>query len=83
MQTKDDNEFEVEPCNWQAFDVFRRVHTQWRTAGYVGGLAVTGLDYNVVLGILDRMRLPPEEQLNLLDKVQLIEIGYINTVSKQ
>lgn len=41
---------EVWPENWQAFQIFLRVGTQWRA----GTLGATGLDYNALYPLLDR-----------------------------
>lgn len=60
---------EVWPENWPAFDLFGRMATQWR----IGMNGPSGLDYNVLLRFLDRMRLDPEEYDRLLEDVAVME----------
>ena len=60
---------DVWPEHTAALRLFMRCGTQWRTsmAGYVG------LDYNVVLSLMDRMRLDDEAHEQLLDDVRVME----------
>lgn len=48
---------EVWPENWASFQLLVDIQTQWRGAG----MAIIGLDYNVVYHKLDRMNLSPED----------------------
>lgn len=60
------------PENWQAVETFQRVSRQWRYAG-MGGPC--GLDVQAVISVISLYQLPPAEQLERLDQVQLIERG--------
>ena len=62
-------EVEVWPENHDAVLLFCRVGTQWR-AGMAGA---TGLDYNVVLSLIDRLGLGPDEADELFDDVRHLE----------
>src|SRR5690606_18829551 len=60
---------EVWPENYAAFQLFCDLQTQWRVSmnGY------SGLDYNVLFKLLDRMRLSDEEYDLLFEDVQYME----------
>jgi hypothetical protein len=69
---------EVWPENWQAFDLFRALSTQWR----VGMAGPTGLDYNTLFHKMDRMRLEPDEYDELEADIRTMEfaaLGAMNT----
>jgi hypothetical protein len=59
-------EFEIWPENWPVWVLFNRVGTQWRD-GY------TGLDYNVLLRFLDRMRLDDSDYEQMLNDISVLE----------
>lgn len=56
--------------------VFCRVETQWRT----GLIGATGLDYNVVLRLLDDEDLTREERRELLDDIKVLEVQALQTM---
>lgn len=60
---------EVWPENHQAVTLFCRVGTQWRAG--MGG--ATGLDYNVVLSLIDRLGLDAVEADELFEDVRHLE----------
>lgn len=59
------------PCNVVALAVFRRCFTQW----YVGGMdgRRTGLRYAVARGIFDALGGKPEDWLDTLEELQVME----------
>lgn len=62
-------EVEVWPENHEAVTLFCRVGTQWRAG--MGG--ATGLDYNVVLTLIDRLGLGADEADELFEDVRHLE----------
>jgi hypothetical protein len=56
------------PENMEAFDLWMICQTQWRT----GGFGVTGLDYNVLFKIAEKI-LEIEIDRALLTKIQVLE----------
>lgn len=59
----------VLPDNEQAYSLFMFMFTQWR-----GGMnGYTGLDYNVLLHKMDRMKLSEDEYLQLENDMQIME----------
>lgn len=70
---------EVWPENWQAFQLFAYMETQWR----IGMGGATGLDYVVLHHKMDRMNLTPEEYEQLEADVRLMEISALATMGKQ
>lgn len=60
---------EVWPENWPAVDLFVRVGTQWR----VGMGGASGLDYNVVWRMIDRLRLGAEQEDDLFEDIRHLE----------
>lgn len=67
---------EVWPENWEAVSLFLRMITQWR----VGMHGPTGLDYGVLLALIDRLGLDPNEADELFDDVRDIEATAINVM---
>ncbi len=62
--------------NWQAFDVFETVRTQWR----VGFGGATGLDYSAVYPLLDRFADDPKDWRRLLDDVRVMEAAALDAM---
>ncbi|SJN09861.1 hypothetical protein CZ787_02415 [Halomonas citrativorans] len=67
------------PENWDAVQIFLRCSRQWRFAGMGGP---TGLDVQAVISVISLYRLPPEQQLERLDQVQLIERGALSVMNE-
>ena len=59
----------VWPENWPVLMLFDRLSTQWR----VGMNGPTGLDYNVLLRFLDRMRLSDSDYDDMLGDLSVLE----------
>jgi len=68
--------FEVLPENWDAVQIFLRCCYQWRYRAMDG--AREALDVQAVISVISLYQLPPAEQLERLDQVQLIELGATN-----
>ncbi|SJN13705.1 hypothetical protein CZ787_11470 [Halomonas citrativorans] len=72
------DQFDVLPENWDAVETFQRCSRQWRFAGMGGP---TGLDVQAVISVISLYQLPPAEQLERLDQVQLIERGALSVMN--
>jgi len=72
------NEVEVWPENWEAFHLFTRMQTQW-TVGFGGR---TGLRYEALYPLLDRMGLPQDEWEDLFDDVRTLEIAALTQMNE-
>lgn len=62
------NEFGVLPENWEAWQVFRRLHTQWKLGAFGGFF---GLDYpgvQVVIGFR-----APADPTEVFEQIQIME----------
>lgn len=70
---------EVWPDNWQSFEVFESMGTQWRTA--FGG--AVGLDYNVLYHKLDRLRLDDDDYRVLEDDIRVMESAVLDYWAEQ
>lgn len=75
----DEAEIEVWPDNWPAFVLFCDLQSQWR----IGMGGPTGLDYNVLLTLLARMRLSDAEHDNLFDDVRVMERAALDAISSR
>lgn len=62
-------ECDIWPCHLDAFNVFSRMTSQWRTSSH----AVHGLDYGVLPFIFNLLSIPPEKQLTIFDQVRIME----------
>lgn len=69
----EDDEYEVWPENWPAFNLFCRLQTQWHYASGGMGATATGLNYLVLLALMDRMNLDADEHDQLFSDVQTLE----------
>lgn len=77
---EDDLDFvEVWPENWPAFSLFTRVQTQWR----LGPGGATGLDYLVVMRLLDRMSLSDTDYDLWLDDIRIMEGAAIEAMHQK
>lgn len=66
----DDSITDVWEENWDAFLIFGRLRTQWRT----GMAGPTGLDYTLFDKLCDRFGVKNKRrQLEILDKIQVME----------
>ena len=74
-----DEVVEVWPENINAVNLFSRISTQWR----VGTGGAYGLDYNVMLALMERMRLNDEEHSILLDDMRVIESEALSIMNKK
>lgn len=70
---------EVWPENWQAFELFSFMQTQWRAA--MGGF--TGLDYNVLYRKMDRLGLSADEYDQLEADLQVMEYEALSTMNQK
>lgn len=71
--------FDVLPENWVAVEIFQRCSRQWRFSGMGGPV---GLDVTAITSVLTLYQLPPAEQLERLDQVQLIERGALSVMNQ-
>lgn len=65
--------------NWPAWEVFRRVSSQWDRNHFTGHMI--GLDYRVLVSV-NKMLVKKKNRVNVFDAVRLIEQGYIETYSE-
>jgi hypothetical protein len=70
---------EVWPENWPAFSLFTRVQTQWR----LGPGGATGLDYLVVMRLLDRMSLSDTDYDLWFDDIRVMEGAAIEAMHQK
>lgn len=78
MEVSADQDFEVEPENWEAVVLFMRCQTQWT----VGGMGQrVGLNYPGVecVARLSAVELTPDR----FDQLQLLEITTVNELNKR
>lgn len=73
------SETEVWPENWDVFQVFMAIQSQWR----FGPGGPTGLDYNVLYHKLDRMRLSDEEYQRYEADIQVLERAALSTMNRR
>ncbi|MBV2138582.1 MAG: DUF1799 domain-containing protein [Candidatus Thiodiazotropha sp. (ex Ctena orbiculata)] len=74
--SKQDDSFVVFHDNWPAWEVFRRVNSQWRRNDFTG--RIDALDYAAVNSVISLV-VKKKKRLETLDAVRLIERGYLET----
>lgn len=72
--------FDVLPENWDAVQIFLRCCRQWLFRGMEGQREA--LDVQAVISVISLYQLPPAEQLERLDQVQLIERGALSVMNQ-
>lgn len=72
-------DFEVWPENWSAFKLFCRLQTQWQ----IGMNGPTGLIYQSVYPLIDRMGLEPEDWDQMLDDIGVLEVAALDAMREK
>ncbi|WP_372373236.1 DUF1799 domain-containing protein [Vreelandella venusta] len=75
------DQFAVLPENWDALQIFLRCCRQWLFRGMEGKREA--LDVQAVVSVISLYQLPPAEQLERLDQVQLIELGALSVMNSR
>lgn len=70
---------EVWPENWPVFEVFSRVGTQWNVS--MGG--PTGLRYEAVYPLLDRLHGGQDEWMQAFDDLQVMERAALDVMREK
>jgi hypothetical protein len=74
----DTDPVEVWPENWPAAYLFSSLSTQWS----IGMGGASGLRYEAVYPLLDRLAQSPEEWTELFDDVRVLEASALKTMSE-
>jgi hypothetical protein len=72
-------EFLVDHDNWDAYEIFARMWTQWKRNDWTGHLI--GIDYTAMIHTINLYHADGAGEI--FDRVRLIEHGYLNEVNKQ
>lgn len=76
MKVESSKVFEIWEENWEAFQIFMRLQTQWvRSDG-----AAIGLNYNSVDFVLKILRV--KDRADVFDKLQVMELAAIEFLNK-
>jgi hypothetical protein len=70
-----DDEFILYADNWDAWEVFRRVNTQWDKNHFTG--SILGLNYSAVTNVINMM-IKRKKRIEIFDAVRLIERGFLD-----
>ena len=70
-------DYEVDPDNWEAVQMFLRCQTQWRTS--MSG--IVGLDYGAVAWLLKLYG--AKDQRALLEDLQVMECAVLSEMAKK
>jgi IS5 family transposase len=68
----------VWPENWQAFELFTRLQTQWQ----VGMAGPTGLRYEAAYPLIDRIAQDDKQWDELLEDLRTMEIAALNQMAQ-
>ena len=79
MADYDDDVTEVWPENFEVFQLFATLQTQWRT----GMSGPSGLDYNTLFGLMAMQHLSDERQCELLDDIRVMESAALNEIHRK
>jgi hypothetical protein len=70
---------EVWPENFEVFQLFSALQTQWRT----GSNGPTGLDYNTLFQYMALQDIAPERQRELLPDIQVMESAALSEIHRK
>lgn len=68
-----DNDVGVWPENWQAFEVFCAMGSQWRVSAGMAGMVWRGLDYTALPIVEPRMGVKRSERGDLFQRLRIME----------
>lgn len=71
----------MHPDNWQAFQLFQQLHTQWRLLPTMGALIYQGLEYSSVLALLDASVKERKRRAELFEQIRLLEAGALSVIN--
>lgn len=71
---------EIWECNMQAFQFFQRIGTRWVVGG-MGG--VTGIRWEAVYPLMDKMGLEPEAWDALLSDLEVMERAALEVINRK
>jgi hypothetical protein len=74
-----DDDFVVDHDNWDAYEIFARMWTQWKRNDWNGRLI--GIDYTSMISAISLFH--PDNAGEIFDQVRLIEHGYLSEANKQ
>lgn len=81
IAAQDSSEVEVWEENVPVFKLFCDLQTQWNIVSGGMGSARTGLNYLVVLALLDRKELSKEDYKNMFEDMQVLEIAALEEMN--
>ncbi|MTI92151.1 MAG: hypothetical protein FH750_12365 [Pseudomonas stutzeri] len=70
--------FGIWPENWQVFDIFLSMQTQWRT----GMNGPTGLDYSALESLFRMNRVKRKQQRDHLEAIQIMERAALKAMAE-
>lgn len=74
--------FYVHPDNWQAFEIFTQLRTQWRIVPTMSAVFTQGLDYSVVLAVIDS-QVKKRRRRTVFQQIRLLEAGALSVINGQ
>ena len=75
----DDDVTEVWPENFEVFQLFATLQTQWRT----GISGPSGLDYNTLFSLMAMQHLSDERQCEILDDIRVMESAALTEIHRK
>jgi len=79
-----DQSVEIWPENWQALQVFLGMATQWRVSMGMSGMIWSGLDYNALPIVEDRLGVAADLRADTFNRLRIMEAAArraLNTAS--
>ena len=76
---EDTSDVEIWPENYQTYEIFRSVSSQWR----VGPAGPTALDHNTVFKHMELMQLKPKKQLGIIQNIRIMEQAALDQMHKK
>ena len=70
-------EVKILPDNWQSFNVFLAMSTQWRCCGHIP----VGLDYGVLPEIWRRLKIPVKDRDFIFEDLRVMEDAALEAIN--
>ena len=71
----------MHPENWEAFQLFAAMATNWRVVGGGFGAVYLGLDYSALLAVMRLQVKGRKKRIDIFDRIRLIEQGALGLIN--
>jgi len=83
VEAKDDIDFEVDPVNWKALDLFMTLRSDWSVVAHMGGAFYQGIPKPNIKSLFWLLNIKEKHRCKLFKQILLIERGALSVINEQ